>query len=827
MRKYDIMFIKYILIIRCPEVSMKVENVGNEKMNLMPMVAMRGLVVFPKAVMHFDVSREKSAAALKAALCDNKLIFLTAQKDISVENPTEKDVYKIGVVAEIRQILRTADNVSRVLVEGLYKAKISEVLQQEPYFIASIKKLPSIIRSKADPVEVTALVRALKDVFEQYCYNMPRMPKELVVSILNEDDPNALFEAVTFNVALPVQDKQALLEASGIVTRLSMLVAMLSREVEILDIERCIQDKVKEQIDNGQKEYYLREQMKAIASQLGDDDNIQDEVMTYVQRIEQLNLPKEVAEKFIKETDRLMKMPSSSQEAFVIRNYLDTCLDLPWNVSTKDKLDIKKAKAVLDKDHYGLDKVKERILELISVRALAPDIKGQIICLVGPPGIGKTSIAKSIAKALGRNYARVSLGGIKDESDIRGHRKTYIGSMPGRIINAVKNAGSNNPLILLDEIDKMSNDLRGDPSSAMLEVLDSEQNTEFRDHYIEAPFDLSKVLFVTTANTTQTIDSPLLDRMEVIELTSYTREEKFHIAKEHLIPKQLKAHGLKASALKISDDAIYVIIDNYTKEAGVRSLERKITSLCRKAAKQIVSGEKKKVAVTAQNLEEFLGTKKYLDDDLCKTNEVGIVNGLAWTSVGGVIMPLEVIVLDGKGNIEITGSLGDVMKESAKIAVSYVRSVASRYNINKDFYKDKDIHIHAPEGATPKDGPSAGVTMTTALVSALSGIPVRHDVAMTGEITLHGKVLPIGGLREKTMAAYKAGMKTVIIPIGNKGDLEEVDDVVKASVNFVFAETLTDVLDTALDKIDMIFSGAAPIVTAPKENSASSVNIQS
>lgn len=806
---------------------MKIENIGNSKACHMPMVAMRGLVVFPKAVMHFDVSREKSAAALKAALCDNKLVFLTAQKDVTVENPGEKDIYKTGVVAEIRQILRTSDNVSRVLVEGLYKAKIDEVLQQEPYFIASIKKLPSISRTKADPVEVTALVRALKDIFEQYCFNMPRMPKELMVSILNEDDPNALFEAVTFNVALSIHDKQTLLEANGIITKLSMLVAMLSREVEVLDIERCIQDKVKEQIDNGQKEYYLREQMKAIASQLGDDDSIQDEVMNYLERIEELNLPEEVAEKFIRETDRLIKMPSSSQEAFVIRNYLDTCLELPWNISTKDKLDIKKAKAVLDKDHYGLNKVKERILELISVRALSPNIKGQIICLVGPPGIGKTSIGKSIAKALGRNYARVSLGGIKDESDIRGHRKTYIGSMPGRIINAVKSAGSNNPLILLDEIDKMSNDMRGDPSSAMLEVLDSEQNTDFRDHYIEVPFDLSKVLFVTTANTTQTIDSPLLDRMEVIDLTSYTREEKFHIAKEHLIPKQLKAHGLKASVLKISDGAVYILIDNYTKEAGVRSLERKITSLCRKAAKLIVSGEKKKVLVTDQNIEELLGTKKYLDDDFSKANEVGVVNGLAWTSVGGVIMPLEVIVFDGKGSIETTGSLGDVMKESAKIAVSYVRSVVSKYNIDKDFYKEKDIHIHAPEGATPKDGPSAGVTMTTALISALSGIPVRHDVAMTGEITLHGKVLPIGGLREKTMAAYKAGMKTVIIPAGNKGDLEEVDEIVKASVNFVFAEKLTDVLDTALDKIDMTFSGTAPIVTVNQDNSSSSMHIQS
>jgi ATP-dependent Lon protease len=537
--------------------------------------------------------------------------------------------------------------------------------------------------------------------------------------------------------------------------------------------------------------------MKAISAQLGEED-YRDEADDYADRIEELNLAPDIEEKLLREVDRLMKMSPSSQESFVVRNYLDTVLELPWNVSTKDKTDVKKARAQLDKDHYGMDKVKDRIIENIAVRALQPELKGQIICLVGPPGVGKTSIGKSIAKALGRNYERVSLGGIRDESDIRGHRKTYVGAMPGRIINAVKNAGSNNPLILLDEIDKMTSDMRGDPSSALLEVLDSEQNSAFRDHFIEVPFDLSNVLFVTTANTTQTIDPPLLDRMEVIELTSYTREEKFHIAKEHLVHKQLKKNGLKASMLKIADSALYVLIDNYTKEAGVRSLERNIASLCRKAAKEIVSDEAKKVSITAKNIEKYLGPKKYLDDDLAKKNEVGVVNGLAWTSVGGVIMPLEALVMDGKGNIETTGSLGDVMKESAKIAVSYVRTVADKYGIAPDFYKEKDIHIHAPEGATPKDGPSAGVTMTTALVSALSGIPVRHDIAMTGEITLHGKVLPIGGLREKTMAAYKAGMDTVIIPKANKSDLEEVDETVRNGLNFIYAETLTDVLDNAL-----------------------------
>lgn len=539
--------------------------------------------------------------------------------------------------------------------------------------------------------------------------------------------------------------------------------------------------------------------MRVISSQLGEEDS-QEEAYEYIDKIYELNLSTESTEKLVKEAERLMKMPLSSQESFVIRNYLDTVLELPWNKASKIKVDVKKAAKVLDKEHYGLKKVKDRILESISVHAMMPEVKGQIICLVGPPGIGKTSIGKSIAKALGREYVRVSLGGVRDESDIRGHRKTYIGAMPGRIINAMKQAGTNNPLILFDEIDKMGNDFRGDPAAAMLEVLDGEQNKEFRDHYIELPFDLSKVLFVTTANTTDTIPKPLLDRMELIELTSYTREEKFHIAKEHLVPKQQKKHGLKGTQIKINDTVIYDLIDYYTKEAGVRNLERMIAGLCRKAAKEIVSGDAKKVTYTSKNLESYIGSKKYLDDEKSTENEIGVVNGLAWTSVGGVLMPLEVLIMEGKGTIETTGSLGDVMKESAKLAVSYARSVADKYNIASDFYKNKDIHIHAPEGAVPKDGPSAGVTMVTALVSALSGIPVRCDVAMTGEITLHGKVLPIGGLREKTMAAYKAGIHTVIIPAGNRGDLDEVDDAVKAATEFIFASKLEDVLNSALCK---------------------------
>lgn len=765
-----------------------------------PALAMRGLVVFPNVVMHFDVSREKSEAALRSAMENDKMIFLTAQADDAVEDPAFKDLYRVGVVAEIRQMLKGADDITRVLVEGKYRAKLMKIVSNEPYLIANVKPYPEISKINTDEIEIEAVVRAIKQSFYQYSIIMPRMPKEFVTSVMNEKNPFKLFDSIVFNIPLAIEDKEMLLEESHIISRLGMLLAMIAREVEVLDIERSIQERVREQLDSTQREYYLREQMKAIASQLGDDEEYIEEQDEYSEKILGMELEEETKNKLLKEADRLLKMPPSSQEAFVIRNYLDNVLELPWNTLTKDKNDIKKVKEVLDKDHYGLDKVKERILENIAVRELNPDIKGQIICLVGPPGVGKTSIGKSVAKALGKKYQRISLGGVRDESDIRGHRKTYIGAMPGRIINAMKLAGSKNPLILLDEIDKLTHDMRGDPSSALLEVLDSEQNSAFRDHYIEVPFDLSKVLFVTTANTTQTIDPPLLDRMDVIELTSYTREEKFHIAKEHLVPKQLKANGLKAAMLKFTDGALYVLIDSYTKEAGVRTLERRIAELCRKAAKAIVSGDKKSVRISEKNIEQYLGAKKYLDDDFSKKSEIGVVNGLAWTSVGGVIMPLEASVFDGKGTVETTGSLGDVMKESAKIAVSYVRSIADKYGISGEFYKEKDIHIHAPEGATPKDGPSAGVTMTTALVSALANIPVRHDVAMTGEITLHGKVLPIGGLREKTMAAYKAGVKTVIIPAGNKGDLEEVDKVVKDNIRFVYAEEISDVLEIALEK---------------------------
>ena len=688
-----------------------------------PTIALRGVVVFPKMNIDFELSRKKSIAALKKVIKENKLIFLITQKDNSINEPTQKDLYSYGVVAEVRQSVDLTDNSTRILVEGLYRAKLTELITDEPYLVAKIKPAPEVCKVNKNDVELKAVTRVVKDTFEKYSFMLPDMPSDVVENILDEENPFKLFERLNLCIPLSTEDKILLLEESHIVSKLGIMSAMIARELEVMELEKHIHDRITNQITLNQREMYLREKMKAISHQLGEDIKPEEDD-EYVSKINKLKLDEEIKTTLLKEADRLSKMSSSSQEAMVIRTYLDHVIDLPWNTMTKDRTNFNKVKEILDKDHYGLTKVKERILENIAVRQLKPDVKGQIICLVGPPGIGKTSIGKSIAKALGKNYQRVSLGGVRDESDIRGHRKTYLGSMPGRIINAMKLAKSRNPVILLDEIDKMTRDMRGDPSSALLEVLDSEQNNAFRDHYIEVPFDLSDVLFITTANTTQTIDAPLLDRMDVIELTSYTREEKFHIAKKHLIPKQLKANGLKASILKISDDAIYTIIDNYTKEAGVRTLERRIATLCRKTAALIVSEEQTHIRITNKNIENYLGVKKYIDDDFSKKNEVGMVNGLAWTSVGGVVMPLEVSVFNGKGTVETTGSLGDVMKESAKLAVSYVRSIADTYGIADDFYKEKDIHIHAPEGATPKDGPSAGVTMTTALVSALTNIPV-------------------------------------------------------------------------------------------------------
>ncbi|MBP5305137.1 MAG: endopeptidase La [Lachnospiraceae bacterium] len=769
-----------------------------EESNILYTVAMRGLVAFPKMVMHFDVSRAKSIAAIERSLKEGGKLFLVTQHEAYIDNPKASDLYKVGVVAEIKQVLKLPDNIMKVLVEGVYKANLVRLIDDGEVLKAEVKRTPTYSRAKFDEVEAEALMRSVKDVFERYASFFPKMPKELLSSIMTQDSPLKLFETVTFNCNLNYRDKQTLLEETNVINKLSVLFACLTSEVEILELENLINEQTKNSIDKGQREFYLREQLRVIQEQLGEDEG--EEAFGYINDIMDLKIDEKSREKLLKEADKLTKLPPSSQEAFVIKNYLDTVLDLPWGKYTKAKLSMDKAEAVLEKDHYGLKKVKERILEFLAVHMLNPEIKGQIICLAGPPGIGKTSIAKSIAKAMGRKYARVSLGGVRDEADIRGHRKTYVGAMPGRVITALTQASSANPLILFDEIDKLCSDIKGDPSSAMLEVLDAEQNYAFRDHFIEVPFDLSKAVFITTANNVSAIPAPLLDRMEVLELPSYTAEEKFHIAKEHLVPKQLKEHGLKASQLRITDDAINELIQYYTKEAGVRSLERSIASLCRKTAKKIAADEAKRVSIKAKDINGYLGIRKYLSDLSSNKDQVGVVNGLAWTSVGGVLMPIEVLVMKGTGKIEVTGSLGDVMKESSKIAVSYVRSIADKYKIDPDFYKEDDLHIHAPEGAVPKDGPSAGVTMTTALVSALSGFKVRSDVAMTGEVTLHGKVLPIGGLREKTMAAYKSGIKTVIIPVANKPDLEEVDNVVKDAIEFVYAENLSDVLDTALIK---------------------------
>ena len=783
---------------------------------IIPAISLRGLVVFPSMVLHFDVGRERSVNALKAAAEDNGRIFLVAQKDASLTEPELNDMFEVGVIAEVRQLLTTPDGSTRVLVEGLTRAKRVKSVGGKDYLQFEVKELPNR-NMQLSEATAAAASRALKNIFAEYAQISPKMPRELFEGIMTEENCSELFDKVVFNVVLKVEDKQALLETNGLLNRIKMLISMLETEIEIIETEIDIQEQVKEQVDKNQREYYLREQLRAIYRQLGEGDNPQEEADNYIEKIKALKLSDEITEKLTGEAQKLVKMSYSSQEAGVIRGYLDTVLELPWNVYTKDKLDIDKVQKQLDKDHYGLKKVKERITEIISVRALAPDIKGQIICLYGPPGVGKTSIGRSIAEALGRKYVRISLGGVHDEAEIRGHRKTYIGAMPGRIAAALKQAKSMNPVMLLDEIDKMGSDYKGDPASAMLEVLDSEQNTTFTDHFLEIPLDLSNVLFITTANSLDTIPAPLLDRMEIIELSSYTREEKFNIAKKHLLPKQLKKHGEKPSTVKMTDKALYSVIDFYTREAGVRKLERSIADICRKSAKKLLTGEKK-VTVTDQNITDFLGVKKYLPEHLEAHDEVGLVNGLAWTSVGGVMMPLEVLVLDGTGKTEFTGSLGDVMKESAKIAVSLTRSLAKKYNIDPEFYKNKDIHVHAPEGAVPKDGPSAGVTLTTALVSALSGTPVRRDVAMTGEITLRGKVLAIGGLKEKTMAAYRAGVKTVCIPKENEPDIDELDDVVKNNLKFVIAEDINTVLETALVLPNCEPRGTAPLKrrSAPK-----------
>ena len=773
-------------------------------LRIMPAVALRGLVVFPGMFLHFDVGREKSINALKKAMDTDQEIFLITQKDISVDDPDYTELYEIGVVASVKQVLKLpgkSGNV-RVAVEGLYRARLVQGIEAgSGNFLKTMIfpiKQQGIRAEKQDYAK--ALVRHTKDIFADYSDCAPQMPADLMTSVMQKTDPGELADYIAGNIMLEYEDRQRILEVLNPIKRLEEMCVLLASEGNLLSIEAEINDKVQEQIDKNQREYYLREQMKVISSELGGGTSQEEELDIFREKIFNLKAADDVKEKLFKECDRLEKYSPQSPEAAVSRNYIEACLSLPWGVYGKENSDIKKSRKILEADHYGLEKVKQRILEYLAVRTLAPDIKGQIICLVGPPGVGKTSVARSVARATGREYARISLGGVRDEAEIRGHRKTYIGSMPGRIINAMQQAKTSNPLILLDEVDKLSSDYKGDPTSALLEVLDPEQNFAFRDHYIELPFDLSKVMFITTANVLSNIPEPLRDRMEIIELGSYTFEEKFNIAKKHLIPKQVKRHGLSSKQLRISDKALSLIIEGYTKEAGVRALEQQLAAVCRKAAMKIAEDGEAKVAVKPENVEELLGSRKFKNDSIIKENEVGVVNGLAWTAVGGDMLEIEAAVLDGTGKLELTGSLGDVMQESAKAAVSYIRSKSADLPISCTFYKDKDIHIHVPEGATPKDGPSAGVTIATALVSALSNRKVRKDVAMTGEITLRGRVLPIGGLKEKSMAAYKAGIKTVIIPYDNISDLDEVDPKVKEAVSFVPVKTVEAVWDAALEK---------------------------
>lgn len=776
-------------------------NKQEPKTAALPVVAMRGVVIFPKMTLHFDVGRKKSIAALKAALNADRKIFLVEQKDLSDEEPKVTNLYPVGVVSEIRHLMRLPNsNNVRVAVEGKYRASLNDVVENNRYLCGvTEEKLERPIKTSERDYE-EALVRGIKELFESYAALAFRLPPDMTISVMSEKSVSVLTDYIAGNIPLPIEEKQSLLNESNPLKRGEMMCVMLTRETELLELGTDIQTRVQENVDKNQREYYLREQLKVISGELDEDDSPASEAEEYRQKIKALDMPESSKEVLYTECDRLMKASRGSPDASVIRTYLDRCTALPWGKLTKDKLDIKRARKVLDKDHYGLNEVKERIIEMLAVRRLVPDMKSQIICLLGPPGVGKTSIARSLAETMGRKYVRISLGGVCDEAEIRGHRKTYIGSMPGRIITAIEKAKSANPLMLLDEIDKLGRDYKGDPASALLEVLDGEQNFEFCDHYIEIPFDLSRVLFVTTANDLSAVPAPLVDRMEVIELHSYTAEEKFHIAKKHLLPKQLKLHGMNKKMLSFSDGAIKAIIDGYTREAGVRTLERTLASVCRKAAAKFAEGHEGKISVTAKNLSSYLGAVKYKRDVFDTLPMFGAAKGLAWTKYGGELMQIEVVILKGSGKIELTGSLGDVMKESAKAAVSYIRANSDLLEIDGDFYKNKDIHIHAPEGAVPKDGPSAGITMTTALVSALTGRTVKPDVAMTGEITLRGMVLPIGGLKEKVMAAYKAGIKTVIIPHENEPDLEKIDKAIKSSINFVPVRTLLEVLNEALNQ---------------------------
>ncbi len=763
----------------------------------LPLLPLRGLTVFPFMTLYFDVGRDKSIKALEEAMINDQLIFLVAQKDASADSPGADDIYSIGTVSKVKQLLKLQGDTIRVLVEGINRAEIKKIVQDDPFFIAEVVET-RVEEEDFVENEVEALKRRLVSAFEDYVKLSGKVSPDTALSVVEISNISQVSDIIANNIPLKVEQKQAILSEFHPLRRVEKLLEILYQETEILEIEKDINSKVRKQIDKLQKEYYLREQMKAIQTELGDREGIAGEVEEYKDKLKSAGLPEEVEKKVHKELDRLLKMPQGSAEGGVIRTYLDWIFDLPWSKSTQEHIDLKSAEEILEKDHYGLTKVKERIIEYLAVQKLKNSLKGPILCLVGPPGVGKTSIAKSIAKALNRNYVRISLGGVKDESEIRGHRRTYVGSMPGRIISALKQAGSNNPLILLDEIDKMSSDFRGDPASAMLEVLDSEQNFAFRDHYMELPFNLSNALFLTTANTLDTIPRPLLDRMEIINLSSYTEEDKANIAMKYLLPKQIKLHGLTTKNIRLDEGTVRDIINYYTREAGVRNLEREIGSVCRKVAKVIVSESKKSVTVNRNNLEKFLGVKRFRFDYAGEKDEIGIATGLAWTPVGGDTLSIEVNLMQGNGKLELTGHLGDVMKESAKAAMSFIRSRCTELKIDEKFHEKNDIHIHVPEGAIPKDGPSAGITLATAMVSALSGLPVNRKVAMTGEITLRGRVLPIGGLKEKVLAAHRAGIETIILPVDNEKDIEEIPQNVRQSLNFICASEMDTVLENAL-----------------------------
>ena len=764
----------------------------------LPLIPLRGISIFPHMVIHFDVGRDKSVQALEKSMMDDSMILLCTQINSKIEEPAVNDFYKVGTVARVKQMLKLPGGSIRVLVEGINRGEVVEITNEEPYFEALTKEYSYDAEKFEMNQDIEAAMRLVTLDLEEYINLNSKVSSEVLYTISDIEDPGRLADVIASYIFLKQEDDQRILETFDFYERLELLHEILQQEIELLRIEDKINQKVRKQINKVQKEYYLKEQLKAIQKELGEDDSLPGKIEEYQEKINRRKMPKEVKEKALKEVERLAKTSMHSAEIGVIRTYLDWIVDLPWDKETKEKIDIKVAKKVLDDDHYGLEDVKERILEFIAIRKLTNSIKGPILCLVGPPGVGKTSIAKSIASSLNRKFVRMSLGGVRDEAEIRGHRRTYVGAMPGRIISSIKKAGSKNPVFLFDEIDKLASDFRGDPASALLEVLDPEQNSTFTDHFLDAPFDLSRVLFLTTANTTSTIPPALLDRMEVIRISGYTEEEKLQIAKRYLLPKQIKEHGLTQDKVQISESAIKSIISYYTREAGVRNLERELANICRKAAKKIVELDKKTVKINAGNIETYLGTKKFRYDTMEEMDQIGVATGLAWTAVGGETLSVEVTTMKGTGKTQLTGQLGDVMKESAMAGISYVRANANNLKISPDFYKDMDIHIHVPEGAIPKDGPSAGITIATAVISALTETPIRRDLAMTGEITLRGRVLPVGGIKEKILAAHRMGIKKVLLPGDNQKDLEEISEKVKKKMEFKIVWNLDEVLSEAL-----------------------------